>query len=64
MSGDDKTAKEIVAGLIRDSCFTPIDLGPLRNVYLQESPNGPFYVSTSMSQAKARSLMTELDIQL
>ncbi len=63
LSGDDWLAKETVATLIRDSGFAPVDLGPMRNVSLQEAPNGPFYVSTSMSEDKARALLAELHIQ-
>ena len=55
--GDDAAAKTVVAGLITDSGFAPIDTGPLRNARDQE-PQGPLYNKTLSVQDAQRLVAT------
>ena len=41
MCGDDEAAKEIVAGLIRDAGFEPVDVGGLADAAVMEAPRRP-----------------------
>jgi predicted dinucleotide-binding enzyme len=59
LSGDDEDAKKIVAGLVRDSGFAPVDVGSTADAVLQDpgSPlwNNPMTESEAQAQvAKAR----------
>jgi predicted dinucleotide-binding enzyme len=41
LCGDDKDAKEVVAGLIRDAGFEPVDVGGLADAAVMEAPRRP-----------------------
>ncbi len=56
MAGDDPTAKEQVAQLIREIGFEPLDLGSLQRASLQE-PGGPFF-SKVMTLPVAQSILS------
>lgn len=59
LSGDDQTAKEVVARLIEDAGFEPFDLGGSDRVWLQEW-HGPLYTK-QYSRAEAEAAVTALD---
>lgn len=44
LAGDEPEAKAIVAGLVDDVGFAPIDTGPLREGGLLQQPGGPLYL--------------------
>lgn len=50
MAGDDKEAKEIVAALIRDIGFAPVEMGGLREGGRMQEPDSPIYNETYTSR--------------
>ena len=50
IAGDDPEAKEIVAGLIRDIGFAPVDTGSLREGGRMQEPDSPIYNETYTSR--------------
>jgi predicted dinucleotide-binding enzyme len=57
-SGDDAAAKEVVAGLIADSGFAPVDLGGSGDASLQD-PGSPLW-NNPLTEAQARAAIAEL----
>jgi predicted dinucleotide-binding enzyme len=57
LAGDDTDAKSLVAGLIEESGFAPLDLGPLRAGRHME-PGEPVY-NKSLTRAEAQALLQE-----
>ncbi|MFE3767125.1 NADPH-dependent F420 reductase [Streptomyces sp. NPDC059104] len=51
-AGDDAKAKEIVAGIITDLGFVPVDTGPLHSGGILQQPGGPLY-NRSLTEAQA-----------
>ncbi|MFB0627805.1 NADPH-dependent F420 reductase [Streptomyces sp. AB3(2024)] len=51
-AGDDVKAKEIVAGIITDLGFVPVDTGPLHSGGILQQPGGPLY-NRSLTEAQA-----------
>jgi predicted dinucleotide-binding enzyme len=46
VAGDDAEAKEVVAGLIREIGFAPVDTGSLRDGGRLQEPDSPIYNET------------------
>ena len=59
MSGDDRGAKELVAGLVRDAGYEPVDIGSLGGATRQE-PGGPVY-GEELTATQARDRLRELE---
>ncbi|MFE0583316.1 NADPH-dependent F420 reductase, partial [Streptomyces sp. NPDC058874] len=51
-AGDDKKAKEIVAGIITDLGFAPVDTGPLHSGGILQQPGGPLF-NRPLTEAQA-----------
>ncbi|MEU6894425.1 NAD(P)-binding domain-containing protein [Streptomyces sp. NPDC046557] len=51
-AGDDGKAKEIVAGIISDLGFAPVDTGPLHSGGILQQPGGPLY-NRPLTEAQA-----------
>ncbi|WST48496.1 NAD(P)-binding domain-containing protein [Streptomyces avidinii] len=51
-AGDDVKAKEIVAGIITDLGFAPVDTGPLHSGGILQQPGGPLFNRT-LTEAQA-----------
>ncbi|MFF1557429.1 NADPH-dependent F420 reductase [Streptomyces sp. NPDC058279] len=51
-AGDDGKAKEIVAGIISDLGFTPVDTGPLHSGGILQQPGGPLF-NRPLTEAQA-----------
>ncbi|GLX38581.1 NADP oxidoreductase [Streptomyces roseochromogenus] len=51
-AGDDAKAKEIVAGIITDLGFVPVDTGPLHSGGILQQPGGPVY-NRPLTEAQA-----------
>ncbi|MFF3213729.1 NADPH-dependent F420 reductase [Streptomyces sp. NPDC002886] len=51
-AGDDGKAKEIVAGIITDLGFAPVDTGPLHSGGILQQPGGPLF-NRSLTEAQA-----------
>ena len=58
IAGDDQYAKEIVAGLIRDIGFAPVDTGGLREGGRLQEPDSPIYNETYTSREAHKILST------
>ena len=58
IAGDDQYAKEIVAGLIRDIGFAPVDTGGLREGGRLQEPDSPIYNETYTSREAQKILST------
>ena len=58
IAGDDQDAKEIVAGLIRDIGFAPVDTGGLREGGRLQEPDSPIYNETYTSREAQKILST------
>jgi predicted dinucleotide-binding enzyme len=58
IAGDDGEAKEIVAGLIRDIGFAPVDTGGLREGGRIQEPDSPIYNETYTSREAHKILAT------
>src|SRR5690349_8769076 len=58
IAGDDHEAKEIVAGLIRDIGFAPVDTGGLREGGRIQEPDSPIYNETYTSREAHEILRT------
>jgi predicted dinucleotide-binding enzyme len=58
IAGDDAEAKEIVAGLIRDIGFAPVDTGGLREGGRMQEPDSPIYNETYTSREAHKILLT------
>lgn len=58
IAGDDPEAKEIVAGLIRDIGFAPVDTGGLRDGGRIQEPDSPIYNETYTSREAHKILST------
>jgi len=54
MAGDDAEAKEIVAGLIREIGFAPVDTGSLRDGGRLQQPDSPIYNETYTAREAAK----------
>ncbi|HJT54778.1 MAG TPA: NADPH-dependent F420 reductase [Candidatus Angelobacter sp.] len=65
IAGDDQDAKEIVAGLIRDIGFAPVDTGGLREGGRLQEPDSPIYneTYTSLEAQKILSTLTRSGAQ-
>jgi len=50
IAGDDPEAKEVVAGLVRDIGFAPVDTGGLREGGRMQEPDSPIYNETYTSR--------------
>ncbi len=59
VAGDDAEAKEMVAGLIRDIGFAPVDTGSLREGGRMQQPDSPIYNETYTAR-QARRIMSAL----
>ncbi|MFJ3880599.1 NADPH-dependent F420 reductase [Streptomyces sp. NPDC090077] len=51
-AGDDPKAKEIVAGIITDLGYAPVDTGPLHSGGILQQPGGPLF-NRSLTEAQA-----------
>ncbi|MFD9370438.1 hypothetical protein ACFWA6_22450, partial [Streptomyces sp. NPDC060020] len=51
-AGDDVKAKEIVAGIITDLGFAPVDTGPLHSGGILQQPGGPLF-NRPLTEAQA-----------
>ncbi|MEV0986101.1 NAD(P)-binding domain-containing protein [Streptomyces sp. NPDC049949] len=51
-AGDDEKAKEIVAGIIADLGFAPVDTGPLHSGGILQQPGGPLF-NRPLTEAQA-----------
>ncbi|MGW0395870.1 NADPH-dependent F420 reductase, partial [Streptomyces sp. NPDC003042] len=51
-AGDDAKAKEIVAGIITDLGFAPVDTGPLHSGGILQQPGGPLF-NRPLTEAQA-----------
>ncbi|MFD0354900.1 NADPH-dependent F420 reductase [Streptomyces sp. NPDC127110] len=51
-AGDDTKAKEIVAGIITDLGYAPVDTGPLHSGGILQQPGGPLF-NRSLTEAQA-----------
>ncbi|MET9852990.1 F420-dependent NADP oxidoreductase, partial [Streptomyces sp. NPDC006450] len=51
-AGDDGKAKEIVAGIITDLGFAPVDTGPLHSGGILQQPGGPLF-NRPLTEAQA-----------
>jgi predicted dinucleotide-binding enzyme len=58
LAGDDQEAKEIVAGLIRDIGFAPVDTGGLREGGRLQEPDSAIYNETYTSREAQQILAT------
>src|SRR6185312_4986594 len=58
IAGDDQDAKKIVAGLIRDIGFAPVDTGGLREGGRLQEPDSPIYNETYTSREAQKILST------
>ena len=56
LAGDDRDAKAVVAKLIEDIMFAPIDTGPLREGGRRQEPGAPIYGRT-LTAREARNLL-------
>jgi hypothetical protein len=56
LCGDDADARRVVAGLVRDAGFAPVDAGPISAASIQE-PGGPRY-NAAVSASEASLLVT------
>ncbi|MFD3556020.1 NADPH-dependent F420 reductase [Streptomyces goshikiensis] len=52
VAGDDGKAKEIVAGVVTDLGFAPVDTGPLHSGGILQQPGGPLF-NRSLTEAQA-----------
>ncbi|MFI5641804.1 NADPH-dependent F420 reductase [Streptomyces goshikiensis] len=52
VAGDDGKAKEIVAGVITDLGFAPVDTGPLHSGGILQQPGGPLF-NRPLTEAQA-----------
>ncbi|MGW6944927.1 NADPH-dependent F420 reductase, partial [Streptomyces xanthophaeus] len=52
VAGDDAKAKEIVAGIITDLGFAPVDTGPLHSGGILQQPGGPLF-NRPLTEAQA-----------
>jgi predicted dinucleotide-binding enzyme len=59
IAGDDAEAKEVVAGLIRDIGFAPLDTGSLRDGGRLQEPDSPIYNETYTAR-QARKVLANL----
>jgi len=59
LAGDDEDAKEVVAGLIEDIGFAPVDAGPLTEGGRHIEPGSPIYTEP-MPASEARSRLAAL----
>jgi 8-hydroxy-5-deazaflavin:NADPH oxidoreductase len=59
VAGDDAEAKEMVAGLIRDIGFAPVDTGSLREGGRMQQPDSPIYNETYTAR-QARNIVSTL----
>ncbi|MGW6784975.1 NADPH-dependent F420 reductase, partial [Streptomyces sp. NPDC054987] len=53
LAGDDVKAKEIVAGIITDLGFAPVDTGPLHSGGILQQPGGPLF-NRPLTEAQAK----------
>ncbi|MFD5490099.1 F420-dependent NADP oxidoreductase, partial [Streptomyces virginiae] len=51
-AGDDAKSKEIVAGIITDLGFAPVDTGPLHSGGILQQPGGPLF-NRPLTEAQA-----------
>lgn len=59
LAGDDREAKRLVAGLIRDIGFAPVDTGGLREGGRMQEPDSPIYNETYTAR-EARKILSTL----
>jgi len=59
LAGDDEDAKEVVAGLIKDIGFAPVDAGPLTEGGRHIEPGSPIYTEP-MTASEARTRLAAL----
>ena len=57
IAGDDEQAKQVVAKLIEDIGFAPVDTGSLRHGGRKQQPDSPIY-NESMTADEARKILT------
>jgi predicted dinucleotide-binding enzyme len=61
LCGDDEEAKRVVAGLIDDAGFTPVDIGGVADAAPMEAPRRPGAVyGEELHEAQARDFVAKL----
>jgi predicted dinucleotide-binding enzyme len=61
LCGDDEEAKRVVAGLIEDAGFTPVDIGGVADAAPMEAPRRPGAVyGEELHEQEARTFVADL----